>query len=77
MISKIGMSVRFIDSLLSKLEETDPIPLVGCADHCIELTQKIVNFYVIMRCNFLCKNHNKICAQKKKRARSFKKMSKY
>ena len=54
------------------------LQFVGCDLHNKELTKRIINFYIIMRANFMAKTHNVITAaklkQKTKKARKDSKL---
>ncbi|XP_066590533.1 uncharacterized protein [Prorops nasuta] len=61
--------------ILYSLQETE-IPKVGCSIHLDNLTRKILNFYLIMRANFLSKGENKKANKAKEQTKKSRKMAK-
>lgn len=63
--------------IVDEVSRLENVPLIGCRDHAQNLTQKIINYYLITRAHFLTKSYNKNNDSKKQKTKSLRKSYKY
>lgn len=52
------------------------ITFVGCEDHKEKLTKTVINYYAVTRAKLICKSHNNVYGETRKKEQKLRKMSK-
>ncbi|XP_043267642.1 uncharacterized protein [Venturia canescens] len=77
-VGKFGVKIDTLHIILDRLSELKGLPMVGCEEHRLEITRRVVDFYLVMRGQFLAKSfnaNNNEARTKTKRLRKHAKLS--
>lgn len=64
-----------LSDIISAMEQVSSWPLVGCHQHQLSFTRTILNYYLLIRMIFICRQENRIDNYKTNKSREYKKLS--
>lgn len=74
--SEQPLNMNTIFDVLSEIEVSENIPIIGCSQHKEDFTQALLKFYVIIRMTFICSRVKEVESDKQNKTKNLRKLSK-